>query len=53
MTKYDVRNAGGESLSTDGLLDTREAANELAREIERDNGIEVVVVEVESDEEAE
>lgn len=48
-TKFDVRNAGGESLSTDGLLDTREDANALAAEIEENSDIEVHVVEVEVD----
>lgn len=47
-TKFDVRNAGGESLSTDGLLDSRELANCLADEIEQDadGAVECSVVEV-------
>lgn len=49
--KWDVRNVGGESLSTDGLL-TREDAERLADEIEREHNIEVVLVEVDTKDES-
>lgn len=46
VVKYNIHNAGGEILNLDGPLD-RQAAIDLANEIEQENNIEVIVKEIE------